>query len=78
MTPRKKSITVTPTPEFAVGNVVVLDKPLMRCKATMHYSNGTIPGGVGINWIPGEIRELTWEQYEQICRDNPRVIDRMP
>lgn len=77
MAPRRYPTNQTPGGPTIEGEPVVLDRPKLLCKALVHYNNGGIVGGVGVHWEQGEVKELTWEQYQQICQDNPKVIQRM-
>ncbi len=47
-------------------------KPMIKLRSLTAYHNGSIVGGVGIYWNVGEVREVTWEQYQQIMSDSSK------
>jgi hypothetical protein len=44
---------------------------MITVRAKQYFHNGAMPDGIGLNWQPGEEREVTQAQFEQLAQDNP-------
>lgn len=63
------------TEEKQAGDAPVVH--LISLRAQENYHNGAISGGVGANWRAGEVRQVTFTQFEQLMSDRARVFERV-
>lgn len=70
--PERIDVVEPVTEEKPVVKVEAKPAPKIKLKAGTNYHNAAIAGGVGVYWRAGEVREVDWEQYQQLLADNYR------